>query len=159
MSIIQGNFFFLNKKKENKGGQDKETAIRDSKLPVKQFCFLKSCSLCDIGFSLLIVCFVLFFLFFFNLLIQKNKVICPACLENLIDGAKGRRDQRKARCPLKKTTAWIRNTRKETRSCYKNETCERFVSSVDISRTLLLFRVVTLGAGYVHGSRVLKAEM
>lgn len=89
-----------------------------------------------------------FFSFFFYLLIQKNKVICPACLENLIDGAEGRRDQRKARCPLKNTTAWIRNTRKETRSCYKNETRERFVSSVDISRTLLLlFWVVRRGGG------------
>lgn len=100
VSIIQGNFFFLNKKKGNKDGQDKETAIRDFQLPVKQFGFLKSCSLCDISFS---VCWLFSFLFFFNLLIQKNKVICPACLENLIDGAKGRhvRDQRKNRFRLK----------------------------------------------------------
>lgn len=101
-----------------------------------------------ISVFLYVNCF-LFLFFFFNLLIQKNKVICPACLENLIDGAEGRRDQRKARCPLKKTTAWIRNTRKETRSCYKNETRERFVSSVDISRTLLLFWGVTRGGGWM----------
>lgn len=41
MSIIQGNLKKTKKqeKQENKGGQDKETAIRDFKLPVKQFSF------------------------------------------------------------------------------------------------------------------------
>lgn len=95
MYIIQG-IFFLNKKKESKGGQDKETAIRDLKLREAVQIF-ETCSLCDIGFA---CCFF----FLFNLLIQENKVVCPACLENLINGARGRlvRDQRNSHRPRKK---------------------------------------------------------
>lgn len=103
-------------------------------------------------FSMLIVFFFLIYWFrrtrLFVLLVLKT-----SSTERKEDEIRGRP------AAHSKTTAWIRNTRKETRSCYKNETCERFVSSVDISCTLLLFRVVTRGAGYVHGSRVLKAEM
>lgn len=85
--------------------------------------------------------FAVIFFFHFNLLTQKNKVICPACLENLIDGVKGRHAHmpkiRARPLPTYKQQHGFKKYANKLDPVTKN--C-RFVSSVDVSRTL--YRVV-----------------